>query len=60
MERQSGDGFREDADAGVDRHYLHDGTLCDGLAGDRAAKEEAIAAPHCAVLRVVPSAKPAG
>ena len=60
MKRLSGNGFRQNADAGVDRRHLHGGTLCDGLARGRAAQEKAVAASRRAVLRLVPCVEQAG
>lgn len=53
VQRQTRDGFREDADAGVDRRHLHGGAFGHYFAGGRAAQVESVSAAGCSVLRLV-------
>lgn len=53
VQRQSRNGFRQNADAGIDRRHLHGGAFRYRFAGGRAAEKESVIAARCAVLRLV-------
>ena len=54
MERQRGDGLRQNPDASVYRRHLHGGALIHGLPGSGAAEKEGIRAAVQLIRGLVP------